>query len=60
MNRSEFFQAMTLWFVAIIFLQTGSGNGGPLLIAVSLVAVGLMYLVPLYLVSGVITELRSR
>ena len=60
MNKPEFFQAMTLWFVAIIFLQTGSGNGGPLIIAISLIAGGLMYLIPLYLLTGTITKLRSR
>jgi hypothetical protein len=43
-------QTLTLWFVALIFLQTGAGGtGNPLLAGVGLVAVALAYLLPLVL-----------
>lgn len=49
MNRSELLHALTLWFVVMIFLQTSSGNGGPLLTAVGVFSLVLMWAIPLYL-----------
>lgn len=53
MDKTEFFQALTLWFVVLIFLQTASENfGGPLEPVIAIVAIGLTYLIPLYLLIG--------
>ncbi|QLH81308.1 hypothetical protein [Halosimplex pelagicum] len=50
MNKTDFFQALTLWFVVLIFLQTASADfGGPLEPVIAIVAIGLTYLIPLYL-----------
>jgi uncharacterized membrane protein YjjP (DUF1212 family) len=60
MNKQEFFQAMTLWFVAIIFLQTSPENGGTLVLTISLIAGGIMYLIPFYLILVLVSKLRGR
>ncbi|WP_324666051.1 hypothetical protein [Haloarcula sediminis] len=53
MDKTDFFQALTLWFVVLIFLQTASADfGGPLEPVIAIVAIGLMYLIPLYLLIG--------
>lgn len=57
MERAEFVQGLTLWFVVLIFLQTGSGDAShPLLTVVGIVAVVLSYAIPLALVAGVVLE----
>ncbi|UPW00427.1 hypothetical protein M0R88_18230 [Halorussus gelatinilyticus] len=49
MQKSEFFDALTLWFVAAIFLRTGSGSSNPAIAVMAIVATLLSYAVPLYL-----------
>ena len=49
MNKSAFFQALTLWFVVMIFVQTSSGRNGPLSLVVGLISLGLLWAIPLYL-----------
>jgi len=41
--------ALTLWFVVMIFLQTASGTGGPLLTAVGVFSLVLLWAIPLFL-----------
>lgn len=51
MNKTEFLQALTLWFVIVIFLQLDSGADGDwAMIPAYLVAIGLLYLIPAYFV----------
>lgn len=53
MDTTDFVQALTLWFVVLIFLQTASADfGGPLEPVIAIVAIGLTYLIPLYLLIG--------
>lgn len=60
MDRTEFFQATTLWFVAMVFLRTDSGSSGPLVTAIGLVAIGLVYLIPLYVLRELVLKLGER
>ncbi|WP_435317396.1 hypothetical protein [Haloarchaeobius sp. TZWSO28] len=48
MNRSEFYQSLTLWFVAAIFIQTSSGNAGEGLEIVVFLALAVVLGLPLY------------
>ncbi|WP_435156656.1 hypothetical protein [Haladaptatus sp. DFWS20] len=43
----------------MIFLQTSTGTGEPMLLVPSFIAAGLTYLVPIYLVVGIVRELRG-
>jgi hypothetical protein len=49
MNKSEFFQALTLWFVVLIFLQTASGGTGGIKMVIGIFSIFLMWAIPLYL-----------
>ena len=58
MNKTDFFQVLTLWFVVVIVLQTGSGDvGGIVGSGIAVIAVGLLYLLPLYLLAELSVEL---
>ena len=57
MDRTELYQVLTLWFAAMIFLQTGSGDGHPVVGAFALVALVVMYVVPVYLVLQLVVAL---
>ena len=60
MNKTEFLQALTLWFAAVIFLEIEPGSAGGAVITTSaIVALGLLYLLPIYLLLGVSSELLS-
>ena len=43
-------QLVTLWFVVLIFIQTGSGGGSAGNMIIGLVAILLMYILPLTVV----------
>jgi hypothetical protein len=60
MERSEFFQALTLWFVVVIFLQTPSGNGEPVQVAIGIFAIVLLWGIPLYLLAALWSALQNR
>lgn len=49
-NKSELFQALTLWFVVLIFLQTTSGGKGSINTAIGIFGILLMWAIPLYLI----------
>jgi hypothetical protein len=51
-------QALTLRFVVLLFLRTGSGGGGPLVTAGSVFAIVLSLALPLYVVLLVVDEFR--
>jgi L-lactate permease len=60
MEKTEFLQALTLWFAVVIFLEIEAGFGGGIVItATAIVAIGLVYLLPIYLFIGVSGELLS-
>lgn len=47
MNDTWVIQLTTLWFVVLIFLQTGSGSAdGPTIAAITVLAVVLSYVLP--------------
>jgi len=61
MDRTELVQALTLWFVVLIFIQTASGTSdSQVLDAIGIFAILLMYLLPLWilieLVSGFVAD----
>ncbi len=49
-------QLVTLWFVVLIFVQTGSGGGSAVNMIIGIVAILLMYILPLTVV--ILTVLR--
>ena len=52
MDDTPVIQLVTLWFVVLIFLQTASADfGGPLEPVIAIPAIGLTYLIPLYLLA---------
>ncbi|MWG34090.1 hypothetical protein [Halomarina oriensis] len=53
MELTELLQALTLWFVVIIALDTVELSGG-VMGAVGLVGLALLYLLPLYIIGGTI------
>ena len=61
MDRSELFQAATLWFVAAIFLRVGPGDPeGLVLTLAGFVALALPYLVPIYLLVSLGVTVRAK
>jgi len=60
MDKTDFFQALTLWFVIVIFLQTAPDNlGGPVGPVIAIVVIALTYLIPLYLLIGIGAKLAD-
>lgn len=53
-------QVLTLWFVALIFLQIVSGDTTPLLTATSLFAILLVFAIPLYLLMEYVPRMLDR
>jgi hypothetical protein len=47
MDRTDVLQTATLWFVVMTYLQTSSGSG-PATLLVDLLALALVFLLPLY------------
>jgi len=52
-------QLVTLWFVVLIFIQTSSGGGSAVNMAIELVAILLMYILPLTLVILIVLRLTD-
>ena len=51
MERSELVQALTLWFVVLIFIQTASRTSDSQVVdAIGIIAILLMYLLPVWIV----------
>jgi hypothetical protein len=46
MDNSTIIQLTTLWFVILIFIQTGSGVSGALLNAIGILSILLAYIIP--------------
>ncbi len=59
MNKMEFFQVLTLWFVAATFLRSGSGNSNPALLVMTFVALGLVYGIPVYLLVELVEHIAE-
>lgn len=57
MDDTRVIQLTTLWFVVLIYIQTGSGGGGAINMAIGFIAIFLMYILPLTLVIFVILQL---
>ena len=60
MNLSEFFQALTLWFVVMIFLQTESGIAGPASVILGVISLVLLWAIPAYLLREIVVTLLDR
>jgi hypothetical protein len=60
MNKPGFVRVATLWFVVLIFLQTSSGNDGPVMTAIGIIALGLLWGIPLYLLRELLPKVRAR
>ena len=60
MDDTRIVQVATLWFVVLIYIQTGSGGGGAVNMAIGFIALLLMYILPLTLVIFVILQLIDR
>jgi len=55
MDKRDIYQALTLWFVILIFIQVGSETSSGLLMrAAGVVAIALVYLIPGFLLVDVI------
>jgi len=55
MDKGDIYQALTLWFVILIFIQVGSGTSSGLLMrAAEIVAIVLLYLIPGFLLVDII------
>jgi len=52
-------QLVTLWFVVLIFVQTGSGGGSSVNMIIGTVAILLMYILPLTLVILIVLRLTD-
>ncbi len=59
MNKSEIVQLATLWFVVLIFLQTSSGNDGPVMMGIGIFALALLWVIPLYLLRKILPKLQA-
>jgi hypothetical protein len=46
MDNSTIIQLTTLWFVILIFIQTGSSGSGALLNAIGILSILLAYIIP--------------
>lgn len=46
MDDPTIIQLTTLWFVILVFIQTGSGGSGPILTAIGVLAIFLAYILP--------------
>ncbi|SFT10321.1 hypothetical protein SAMN04488556_0150 [Halostagnicola kamekurae] len=60
MDDTRIIQVATLWFVVLIYIQTASGGGGAVNMAIGFIAILLMYILPLTLVIFVILQLIDR
>ena len=60
MDDTRIIQLATLWFVVLIYIQTCSGGGGAVSMAIGVIAIVLMYILPLTLVIFVILQLIDR
>lgn len=59
MERLNITQTLTLWFAAMIFLQTGSGNSHSMTLIAASVAIAITYLVPFYLLGAVVIGIQD-
>ena len=57
MDRHELVNTLTLWFVVLIFIQTASGTSdSQVLDAIGIVAILLMYLLPVWIIVELISD----
>jgi hypothetical protein len=59
-SRRKLRPLATLWFVVLFYIQTGSGGDGAVNMAIGVIAILLMYILPLSLVIFVILQLIDR
>jgi len=60
MDKGDIYQALTLWFVILIFIQIGSETSSGLLMrAAGMVAIALLYLIPGFLLVDIIHTYTS-
>ena len=56
MDDSQVIQLLTLWFVVLIYIQTGSGGSGPVITAIGVFAILLAYVIPLTILALLIVQ----
>lgn len=56
MDDTAIIQLTTLWFVILIFIQTGSGGSGPLITGIGVFAILLAYIIPIMIVALLIVR----
>ncbi|ELY91184.1 hypothetical protein [Natrinema altunense] len=59
MDLMDLFQTLTLWFVLMIFLRTGSGNAGLIVTASAYLAIILVLVLPVFLLLVGLDELSG-
>lgn len=59
METTELYQVVILWFVTAIFLQTTSGDSGPIATGIALLASGLLWVLPVYLLVRITWDLTD-
>lgn len=59
MDDTPVIQLVTLWFVVLILIQTGSGGGSGFNMAIETIAILLMYIIPLALVIFAVLRLTD-
>ncbi|WP_148416033.1 hypothetical protein [Haloferax sp. KTX1] len=60
MNESRYFQALTLWFVVLIFMGTGPDIDGVLGTALGVFCVALLWVLPVYVFVKLVGDLGER
>lgn len=60
MSDSRLIQLTTLWFVVLIFIQTGSGDANGLITAIGILAIFLAYIIPLVILGLLILRIVGK
>ncbi len=57
MDDTKVIQLITLWFVILIYIQTGSESSGPVVTAIDILAILLVYIIPLTVIGYFVWQL---
>ncbi|MFB6165239.1 MAG: hypothetical protein ABEJ31_08785 [Haloarculaceae archaeon] len=57
MDDSETVELLTLWFVVLIFVQTTSGGANPVVTAIGMFAIFLVYAIPVAIAASLVSRL---
>ncbi|RDZ43905.1 hypothetical protein C5B91_00635 [Haloferax sp. Atlit-10N] len=59
-NEPRYVQALTLWFVVLIFMQTAPGIDGVLGTALGVFCIALVWVLPVYIAVRLVDDLGAR